>query len=257
MRVPFILDVRHEEALYAERLREAAGGRHIAPHTAYVAALWAVLSRMRKPQIERFPSTLAEVIGKLTPIEKVELYSTGQVPEDLVARSRARARGAHQGAVPRVRHVSDLRGPRRRVAARDADRAARGRRLDPLRLRVAARRARRDRRADASRSSLYEFLRQDVQPGGYHDHRSSSTSRAAGCSTRSTTRCASRSGSSRRAEYARVFERYVSHVDARDQEGKGPQPADRPDGRPRRDDDARGRAHARGRRQAGRLSPVP
>ena len=92
IRVPFILDVRHEEALYRERLREAAGGRHVAPHTAYVAALWAVLSRMRKPQIERFPSTLAEVIGKLTPLDKVELYSTGQVPRGPVARSRARAR---------------------------------------------------------------------------------------------------------------------------------------------------------------------
>ncbi len=60
VRVAFILDVRHEEGLYRERLREAAGGRHVAPHTSYVAALWAVLSRMRKPQIERFPSTLAE-----------------------------------------------------------------------------------------------------------------------------------------------------------------------------------------------------
>src|SRR5262249_44631378 len=59
-RVPFILDVKQGEALYRERGREGAGGRHIAPHTAYVAALWAVLTRMRKPQIERFPSTLAE-----------------------------------------------------------------------------------------------------------------------------------------------------------------------------------------------------
>ena len=94
VRVPFILDVRHEEALYRERLREAAGGRHVAPHTAYVAALWAVLSRMRKPQIERFPSTLAEVIGKLTPLDKAELYSTGQVPEDL-SPDRARELAAH------------------------------------------------------------------------------------------------------------------------------------------------------------------
>jgi hypothetical protein len=30
---------------------------------------------MRKPQIERFPSTtLAEVIGKLSPLDKAELY---------------------------------------------------------------------------------------------------------------------------------------------------------------------------------------
>src|SRR6185437_7135347 len=83
VRVPFILDVRHEEMLYKERLREAAGGRHVAPHTAYVAALWAVLSRMRKPQVERYPSTLAETIGKLSPLDKAELYATGQLPDDL------------------------------------------------------------------------------------------------------------------------------------------------------------------------------
>src|SRR5947208_14690376 len=94
VRVPFILDVRHEEALYRERMREAAGGKHVSPHTAYVAALWAVLSRMRKPQIERFPSTLAEVIGKLSPLDKAELYSTGQVPEDL-SPDRARELAAH------------------------------------------------------------------------------------------------------------------------------------------------------------------
>ena len=80
------------------RLREAAGGRHVAPHTAYVAALWAVLSRMRKPQIERFPSTLAEVIGRLAPLDKVALYSTGEVPEDL---SPDRARELHA-------HIKDL-----------------------------------------------------------------------------------------------------------------------------------------------------
>src|SRR5262249_53841757 len=89
VRVPFILDVQHEEALYRERLREAAGGRHVAPHTAYVAALWAVLTRMRKPQVERYPSTLAEVIGKLAPIDKAELSATGPGP---AAWSRGRAR---------------------------------------------------------------------------------------------------------------------------------------------------------------------
>src|SRR5947208_15537204 len=94
VRVPFILDVRHEEQLYQARLREAAGQRHIAPHTAYVAALWAVLSRMRKPQIERFPSTLAEVIGKLTPLDKADLYTNGQLPPNLTP-DRARELASH------------------------------------------------------------------------------------------------------------------------------------------------------------------
>ena len=60
--------------------REAAGERHVAPHTAYVAALWAVLTRMRRPQLERYPSTLTEAIGKLGPLEKAELYTSGTIP---------------------------------------------------------------------------------------------------------------------------------------------------------------------------------
>ena len=185
------------DALSASACARPPGGRHIAPHTAYVAALWAVLSRMRKPQIERFPSTLAEVIGKLTPLDKVELYSTGQRPRGSAARSRARARRAHQGPVPRVGHVSDLRGPRRCVAARDADRAARGRGLDSLRLRVAARRPRRDRRAVQAGEPLR--VPAPGRPAGRLPRSQEARRRrdAAGCSIASTTRCASRSASSR------------------------------------------------------------
>ena len=52
----------------------------VAPHTAYVAWLWAVLSRMRKPQIERYPSTLAEVIGKLSPLDNARYPSVRPQP---------------------------------------------------------------------------------------------------------------------------------------------------------------------------------
>src|SRR5580692_2435649 len=95
---------------------------------------------MRKAQIERFPSTLAEVIGKLTPIEKVELYSTGQVPEDL-SPDRARELASHSKD---LFHESDTYPIYE----------GRVRRLDSLRLRVAARRARRDRRADQAGQPL-------------------------------------------------------------------------------------------------------
>src|SRR5678816_4808514 len=49
---------------------------------------------MRKPQIERFPSTLAEVIGKLSPLDKAELYSSGQIPRELPP-DRARELASH------------------------------------------------------------------------------------------------------------------------------------------------------------------
>ncbi|MGN6108998.1 MAG: PrkA family serine protein kinase, partial [Kofleriaceae bacterium] len=170
VRVPFILDVRHEEDLYRERLREAAGARHVAPHTAYVAALWAVLSRMRKPQVERFPSTLAEVIGKLSPLDKAELYASGELPEDLTP-DRSRELAAH---IKDLWHESDNypiyegrvgASPREmQTVLLAAVGSTRYGYVSPLVVL--------DEIVElCKQASLYEFLRQDVQPGGYHDHK--------------------------------------------------------------------------------------
>ncbi len=213
VRVPFILDVRHEEALYQERL---ARGRRAAATSrrtrAYVAALWAVLSRMRKPQIERFPSTLAEVIGRLTPLEKAELYSTGQVPEDL-APDRARELAAH---IKDLCHESDTypiyegrvgASPREMqtvlLAAAGSTRYDYVSPLVVLEEIVGAVQAGRASTSSCARTS---------SPAATTTTRSSSTSRADGCSIGSTTRSASRSASSRSPSTTRVFDRYVTHV---------------------------------------------
>jgi predicted Ser/Thr protein kinase len=211
VRVPFILDVRHEEGLYHERLREAAGGRHIAPHTAYVAALWAVLSRMRKPQVERYPSTLAEVIGKLSPIDKVELYSTGRVPFDLTP-DRARELAAH---VKDLWHESDTypiyegrvgASPREMQTVLLA--AAGSTRYEYVSPLVVL-----DEIVELCKQvSLYEFLRQDVQPGGYHDHRKLVEVVRTRLFDRIDDQVRASVGLVEESEYARVFDRYINHV---------------------------------------------
>jgi predicted Ser/Thr protein kinase len=211
VRVAFILDVRHEEGLYRERLREAAGGRHVAPHTAYVAALWAVLSRMRKPQIERFPSTLAEVIGRLSPLDKVELYSTGQVPDDL---SPDRAREL-------IAHIKDLYTESDSYPIYEGRVGASPREMQTVLLAAAG-----NPRYEfvsplivldeivelCKQASLYEFLRQDVQPGGYHDHRKLVDVARGRLFDRIDDEVRAAVGLVEESEYARVFERYVTHV---------------------------------------------
>jgi predicted Ser/Thr protein kinase len=211
VRVPFILDIRHEEALYRERLREAAGGKHVAPHTAYVAALWAVLSRMRKPQIERFPSTLAEVIGKLSPLDKAELYSTGQVPEDL-SPDRARELSAH---IKELFHESDTypiyegrvgASPREMQTVLLA--AAGNPRYEYVSPLVVL-----DEIVElCKQTSLYEFLRQDVQPGGYHDHKKLADVAKGRLFDLIDDEVRVAVGLVEESEYARVFERYVTHA---------------------------------------------
>jgi serine protein kinase len=211
VRVPFILDVQHEEALYHERLREAAGSRHVAPHTAYVAALWAVLSRMRKPQVERFPSTLAEVIGKLSPLDKVELYSTGRVAIDLPP-DRARELAAH---IKDLWHESDTypiyegrvgASPREMQTVLLA--AAGSTRYEYVSPLVVL-----DEIVElCKQASLYEFLRQDVQPGGYHDHKKLVEVARGRLFDRIDDQVRASVGLVEESEYGRVFERYVTHV---------------------------------------------
>jgi serine protein kinase len=211
VRVPFILDVRHEEALYRERLREAAGNRHIAPHTAYVAALWAVLSRMRKPQVERFPSTLAEAIGKLSPLEKAELYAFGRIPDNLTP-DRARELAAH---IKDLWHESDTypiyegrvgASPREMQGVLLA--AAGSPRYEYVSPLVVL-----DEIVELCRqTSLYEFLRQDVQPGGYHDHKKLVDVARGRLFDRIDDDVRASVGLVEESEYARVFERYVNHV---------------------------------------------
>ncbi len=211
VRVPFILDVRHEEALYAERLREAAGTRHVAPHTAYIAALWAVLTRMRKPQVERFPSTLAEVIGKLSPLDKVELYSTGQLPDDLTP-ERARELASH---IKDLWHESDTypiyegrvgASPREMQGVLLA--AAGATRYDYVSPLIVL-----DEIVElCKQTSLYEFLRQDVQPGGYHDHKKLADVARGRLFDIIDDEVRASVGLVDESEYTRVFERYVNHV---------------------------------------------
>jgi len=211
VKVPFILDVRHEEALYAERLREAAGGRHVAPHTAYVAALWAVLSRMRKPQVERFPSTLAEVIGKLSPLDKVELYTTGQLPSNLTP-DRGRELASH---IKDLWHESDTypiyegrvgASPREMQGVLLA--AAGATRYDYVSPLIVL-----DEIVElCKQASLYEFLRQDVQPGGYHDHKKLVDVARGRLFDRIDDDVRAAVGLVEESEYARVFDRYVNHV---------------------------------------------
>ena len=53
IRVPYLRDYSQEQVIYETQI--AAQVRvHVAPHAMYVAALWAVLSRLRRPSAEHF-----------------------------------------------------------------------------------------------------------------------------------------------------------------------------------------------------------
>lgn len=81
VRVPYLRRVEEEERIYTAQIPEKVLGRHMAPHTMHLAALWAVLTRLRRPQAPPGASReLREAIESLGPLEKAELYNRGDVP---------------------------------------------------------------------------------------------------------------------------------------------------------------------------------
>lgn len=83
VRVPYLLDYAVEETIYRDQLETVAHIDHMAPHTTYVAALWAVLTRLKRPQSDRYAKSLRDVIARLSPLEKADLYALGRVPENV------------------------------------------------------------------------------------------------------------------------------------------------------------------------------
>lgn len=83
VKVPYIRDYRVERRIYDMQVTENVVGRHIAPHANEMAAMWAVLTRLKKPVADRYPETIREAVGKLTPLEKADLYALGTHPPAL------------------------------------------------------------------------------------------------------------------------------------------------------------------------------
>ena len=121
VRVPYLLDYRVEQKIYEAQIKvaHAESGKHVAPHVAWVTALWAVLTRMRKPLAEKYGKALADLVVKLGPLEKAVLYADSATPEGLSHRAAARAARRHREDRARVGQLPELRGAHRRVAARD------------------------------------------------------------------------------------------------------------------------------------------
>ncbi len=83
VRVPYLLDYTVEDLIYREQLGSLSIVKRVAPHTTFVAALWAVLTRLNRPDAEGYPNTIRDVIMKMTPLEKADLYARGKVPENI------------------------------------------------------------------------------------------------------------------------------------------------------------------------------
>ncbi|MEZ4253195.1 MAG: serine protein kinase PrkA [Polyangiales bacterium] len=79
-RVPYLRDYRQEQGIYDAQIVPQVR-RHVAPHVTYLAALWAVLTRLRRARSDRYlDRDLGRLAADLTPLEKADLYAEGRVP---------------------------------------------------------------------------------------------------------------------------------------------------------------------------------
>ncbi len=67
--IPYITKVSQEVKIYAKDYNQQRVGRHVAPHTLYVAALWAVLTRLEQPKKQN-----------LSLLQKAKLYDGKTLP---------------------------------------------------------------------------------------------------------------------------------------------------------------------------------
>jgi predicted Ser/Thr protein kinase len=209
LRVPYLVDYRAEQAIYDAQIVPQVRG-HVTPHATYVAALWAVLTRLRRPQAESYASKkLGAIAASLSPLEKAELYADGAVPDRLSIDEAAELR-AH---VDDVLHESDTwpsyegssgASPREiRTLLLDAAQDPHHHGLSPVAVLARLR--------ELCEVEDYEFLREQVD-GGFHDHRGFVEIVRQRWLDRVDDELRRASGLVEETQYLELFERYVTHV---------------------------------------------
>lgn len=209
IRMPYLLDWRAEQAIYDDTIRQLRLGDRVAPHSSFVAGLWAVLTRLGRPDVERYPAEIRPLIEKLTPLDKAMLYADGTMPAGLDARAQA----ALRRAIPELLregeegpHYEGRYGASAREIKAMINAAAQGKdaRVSPLRLF-------REFHALVRDPSLFEWLR--IEPrGDYHrpDHFILVVRQAYLERVMKDLRTAA--GFVDEDEYLRLFEHYIQHA---------------------------------------------
>lgn len=83
IKVPYLLKFSDEVKIYQNQIPKALAGTHIAPHSLELAALWAILTRLEPPKLGKLSAELDDILKTITPLEKLELYDTGNIPSRL------------------------------------------------------------------------------------------------------------------------------------------------------------------------------
>lgn len=212
IRVPYLRSVPDEQRIY-DGLVVPQLRKHVAPHTTTVAAEFAVLTRLMRPDPERYDQRLAEIVEGLTVVEKMDLYAQGLTPDRLSSEQRKVLENncdllyretdsavAYEGLVgvsPRTMRTALL------DASQDEDYHC----VSPFALL---------RQLDAlcRRTAEFDWLKVEARPGRYHDHEHFRAVVRARLMDRIEQDMRTASGLVAEQQYEELFRRYINHVSA-------------------------------------------
>lgn len=210
IRMPYLRSAVHEQRIYDTHVVPHIR-RHVSPHATEMAAQFAVLTRMRKPNTDKYARSLSNALSGLTAVEKMDLYAKGTTPERLEADAQ---KVLHAG-VREIFEESDSypiyegrigASPREvRGVLLDAAQSSMYQCLSPLAVL--------DEIDQLSlRKSEFEWLQQDTQAGGYHDVKLFRETLFSRLLTAWEQELYASSGLVDDQQYDDLFERYIQHV---------------------------------------------
>jgi predicted Ser/Thr protein kinase len=209
VRVPYLRDFRQEQGIYDAQIVPQVRS-HVAPHATYVAALWAVLTRLRRAQVESYETKkLGQLVASLSPIEKAEYYSDLTIPNRFSNDEMQVLRGAYA----QVKHETDTwplyegstgASPREiRVLLLDAAQDPEFKCLSPL---AVLRKI-----EELCEADDYDFLK-EAPESGYHDHRGFVDVVRERWLDRVDDEFRRSTGLVLETQYLELFDRYVTHL---------------------------------------------
>lgn len=168
VRVPYLRRWKVEREVYDAQVTPRTVGRHVAPHATRVAAMWAVLTRLKKPIADRYPPEARALVERLSPMEKLRLYQDGEAPDRLTVQQQRELKKLvpalyeESDSYPNYEGRSGASAREIKTALFNAAQSPEHDSLHPLAVLKELQALTRDK-------SVYEYLQQEIVDG-YHDH---------------------------------------------------------------------------------------
>ena len=209
--VPYLREPRKEEPVYRDFAAALAPDRHVAPHVLSALARFAVMTRLLRPEAERYPEEIRPLVESLKPADKLRLYESGEPPDGLEETRRRALLAALPDLRDETRDALDYEG-RQGASAREMRVVLAAAAADPeaagcLHPRVVFRHLRELLRE----KTVYEFLRLEIVEG-YHRAEEFAKEAEEECRRRALEDLQDALELVPPGEYERRFERYVAHA---------------------------------------------